>query len=83
MSNGFEVNINERDFKAMASEDQSWILFQGISSINKCIDEIDKNGCEYAKKRYKDRFVKLWGAVAGGVTVGLGIVYVVYQIVCK
>ena len=82
MTNGFEVNINERDFKKMSSEDQSWTLFQGISSINKCIDDLNNNGCDYAKRKYRDRFVKLWGAIAGGITVGLGIVWVVYQIAC-
>ena len=83
MANGFEINISESDFKAKSPDDQSWILFQGVTSINRWAENIDKNGCEYSKRKYRERFVKLWGAVAGGITLSLGIIYIIYQLTCK
>jgi hypothetical protein len=83
MNNGFEINIRESDFKAKEPAEQSWILFQGITSINRCINGINEKGCDYGRKKYRERFIKLWGAIAGGITVGLGIVYVIYQMTCK
>ncbi len=76
MDNGFEVNITEADFKSKESADQTWILFQGIIALH-------KDGCAWGKARYgKDR-LKIWTAFGVGVSGGLGVIYMIYQIVSR
>lgn len=83
MTNGFEINISETDFKSRPAGEQNWILFQGVSSVRKCIADIDEQGCDYAKKRYKINRLKMVSAISGGITFALGIIYIVYQIICR
>lgn len=72
--NGFEVNISESEFKAKTSSDQTWILFQGITSLH-------KEGCAWGRIKYgKDR-LKMWTAFGAGISGGLGIIYIIYQMV--
>ncbi len=81
--NGFEINITEKDFRAKEQSEQNWILFQGVSSVNKCIIDIDTNGCEFARKRRKIEMVKLASAISGGAVFALGVIYIIYQLTCK
>jgi len=83
MTDGFEINISEDDFKARPEKDQNWILFQGVSSVRKCIADIDEKGCDYAKKRYKSNRLKIISAISGGITFALGVVYIIYQMTCR
>lgn len=83
MTNGFEINISETDFKAKPPTEQNWILFQGVSSVRKCIVDIDEKGCDYAKKRYKSNRLKIISAISGGITFALGMVYIIYQMTCR
>jgi hypothetical protein len=82
MPNGFEINISEVDFKSKPTAEQLWILFQGVSSARKSLANIDEHGCEYAKKRYKTNRLKILSAVSGGITFALGIVYIIYRMMC-
>ncbi len=82
MPNGFEININEMDFRAKPQGEQNWILFQGIMAVNHCVSEINKEGCEFAKKRNRYWSLKILSAMSGGVVFALGIVYIIYQMVC-
>ena len=76
MANGFEVNITEADFKSKESSDQTWILFQGITSLH-------RDGCDWGRVKYvKDR-LKLWTAFGVGVSGGLGAIYIIYQMTCR
>jgi hypothetical protein len=76
MANGFEVNISEREFKAKSADDQSWILFQGVSSLH-------KEGCLWGQKKYKSDRIKILSAMAGSVAFAFGIIYIIYQMTCK
>jgi len=81
MVNGFEVNISESDFKAKIQPEQNWILFQGVTSLHRCVSKIDTEGCNFAKKQNKHRSpINLITAVTTGLTIGLGIVYIIWQI---
>ena len=81
--NGFEIKITEKDFKSKEPCEQNWILFQGVSSIKNCVDTIDETGCEFARKRRKTNVIKLASAISGGAVFGLGVIYIIYQIVCR
>ncbi len=81
--NGFDVNITESVFKDKPQIDQIWILFQGIVEANKCIKDIDLIGCEFSRKRDRWAKLKLASAIATGVTVGVGFIFIVWQITCK
>ncbi len=97
MANGFEININEMDFRAKPQGEQNWILFQGImaannsisevnkdiSEINKDISEINKEGCEFAKKRNKYWTLKVLSAMTGAAVFALGVIYIIYQMTCR
>lgn len=76
MANGFEVNISEREFKAKSADDQSWILFQGVTSLH-------EEGCAWGKKRYSKDRLKVWSAFGGGFAAVLGVIYLIYQITCR
>lgn len=80
--NGFEINISESDFKSKLKEDQAWILFQGIVTVNKSIVTIENEGCEFAKKKHKDNLKWILSTTSGTVVFVLGIVYIIYQMVC-
>jgi len=82
MSNGFEININEADFKAKTQEDQTWVLFQGVVQANKSILHIDEEGCEFAKQKHKSNLRWVASAITGTAIVALGAVWIVYQLVC-
>ncbi len=75
-ANGFEVNISELDFKAKSPSDQTWILFQGITSLH-------KEGCLWGQIKYKSDRLKILSAIAGSITFALGIVYIIYSMTCK
>ena len=79
--NGFEINITEKDFRAKEQSEQNWILFQGVSSVNKCITDIDEKGCEFARKHRKIEVIKLASAISGGAVFALGVIYIIYQLV--
>jgi hypothetical protein len=81
MANGFEINISEYEFKAKDKDDQTWILFQGIVSANKCIAEIENDGCDYGKKRYRTYGIKMASAIAAGITGSLGVIYIIWCMV--
>ncbi len=90
MANGFEININEMDFRAKPQGEQNWILFQGImatnnsiSEVNKDISEINKEGCEFAKKRNKYWTLKVLSAMTGAAVFALGVIYIIYQMTCR
>lgn len=83
MANGFEINISESDFKGKSDADQKWILFSGIVSLKECHDDLQKNGCEYAKKTYKGFKLKMAGAIASGITGALGLIYLIWTIIPK
>jgi len=83
MANGFEISINEIDFRAKPQSEQNWILFQGIMAANKGISIIDNEGCEFARKRNRYWTLKVLSAISGGAVFGLGIVYIIYQMVFK
>jgi len=83
MPNGFEINISETEFKAKQQNEQSWILFQGISAVRKCIQDIDELGCEFARKKHKQNTLKMLSAVSGGITFALGVIYIVYRLACR
>ena len=74
MANGFEVNITEKEFKARPIADQQWILFQGITSLN-------RDGCVWGVNRYKGEVLKKWTALGVGLSGGLGFIYILYQLV--
>jgi hypothetical protein len=78
---GFEINITEQDFKQKPLQDQNWILFQGVTAVRQCIDKIDDEGCEFARKKRKNGVLKLLSAISGGFTVALGIVYILYMLI--
>ena len=80
MSNGFEINISEVDFKAKPTTEQNWILFQGVTSIRQCVNDIDMEGCEYARKRNRYWTLKILTAISGGATFAIGIVYIVFKL---
>ncbi len=80
MANGFEINITESEFKAKPQAEQGWILFQGISAVRKCVNDIDQFGCEFARKKHKQSTVKVLSAMAGSIAFALGIVYVVFHL---
>ena len=81
--NGFEININEMDFKAKSQDDQTWILFQGIVIVNKCIADINNSGCEFSRKKHKYNLIKILSAMSGSIVFALGAVYIIYQMTCK
>ena len=90
MANGFEININEMDFRAKPQGEQNWILFQGImaannsiSKVNKDISEINKEGCEFAKKRNKYWTLKVLSAMTGATVFALGVIYIIYQMTSR
>jgi len=77
---GFEINITEQDFKQKPPPDQNWILFQGVTAVRRCIDKIDDEGCEFARKRRRNETFKLLSAISGAFTVALGVVYILYML---
>lgn len=83
MSNGFEININEMDFRAKPQGEQNWILFQGIMAANNGIAEIEKSGCDFARRKHKENLKWTLSAMVGAVVFALGIVYIIYQMTCK
>jgi len=83
MRNGFEIKISESEFKAKPQGEQNWILFQGVSLIRACVNDIDEKGCEYARKRKKAGMLKLASAISGGAVFALGVIYLVYQLIYK
>jgi hypothetical protein len=80
---GFEINITEQEFKQKPPQDQNWILFQGVTAVRQCIDKIENEGCEFARKRRRNGTLKLLSAISGGITVALGIVYILYTLIHK
>jgi len=80
---GFEINITEQEFKQKPPQDQNWILFQGVTAVRQCIDKIENEGCEFARKRKRNGTLKLLSAISGGITVALGIVYILYTLIHK
>ena len=83
MGNGFEIQISEEEFKRMPPNEQNWRLFQGVTTITKCVDGINEKGCDYAKKQRKVGILKLASAISAGVTFALGIVFIIWQMTCK
>jgi hypothetical protein len=83
MVNGFEIQIGEEEFKKMPPDEQNWRLFQGVSVIRKCVNGINEEGCEYAKKKKRISFLKLASAISAGVTFALGVVFILWQMTCK
>ena len=83
MANGFEIQIGEDEFKTMSPAEQNWRLFQGVTLITKCVDGINSEGCEYAKKKQKIGILKLASAISAGVTFALGVIFIVWQMTCK
>lgn len=83
MRNGFEINISESEFKAKPQGEQNWVLFQGVTSVHRCIGRINDEGCEYAKRKNRYGLLKILSAISGGAIVGLGIVYILYQMMGK
>lgn len=81
--NGFEINITEKDFRSKEQSEQNWILFQGVSSVTRCINDINATGCEFARKRRKVEIVKLASAISGGAVFALGVIYIIYQLTCR
>jgi hypothetical protein len=76
MTNGFEINISEQEFKNKSPSDQSWILFQGITSLNKV-------GCAWGQEKYKSGRIKMASAMVGAGVFALGIIYIIYQMTCR
>ena len=71
--NGFDINVDEREFKARPVADQNWILFQGIKKLH-------KEGCEWGRDSYKQFNEKTQGlklkticALSAGITTAIGI----------
>lgn len=83
MASGFEINISESDFKSKPQTEQNWILFQGVTAVQHCVNNLDSKGCSWGQNRYRGRWIKLIGAITTGFTVGLGIIYIIYQMVSK
>ncbi len=83
MANGFEININEMDFRAKPQGEQNWILFQGIMAANNSISEVNKKGCEFAKKRNRYWTLKVLSAMTGAAVFALGVIYIIYQMTCR
>ena len=81
MRDGFEINISESEFKAKPQGEQNWVLFQGVTSVHRCINRIDDEGCEYAKRKHRYTLLKVLSAISGGAIVGLGIVYILSQLI--
>jgi len=79
--NGFDIKITEYDFKQKPLTDQNWILFQGVTAVRQCIDKIDDEGCEFARKKRRNGVLRLIYAISGGVTVALGVVYTLYKLI--
>lgn len=82
MPNGFEINISEADFKAKPQGEQNWILFQGITSMRKCLNDMDQYGCDYGRKKYQMNWLKVISAIAAGITGALGVIYSIYRVTC-
>lgn len=76
MPNGFDINISEREFKTKSADDQSWILFQGVSSLH-------KEGCLWGQTKYKSDRIKVFSAMAGSIAFALGVIYIIYSMVSK
>ncbi len=83
MTNGFEIHINEESFKSKEQGEQNWILYQGVQTINTALGMINREGCEYARKKRKLGTLRWISAVSGGVTMALGIVYILWHMTCK
>lgn len=83
MDNGFEINISEIDFKAKSQGEQSWILFQGVTAVRKCLNDMDEHGCDYGRKKYQMNWLKIISAIAAGVTGAFGVIYIIYQVICE
>jgi len=83
MANGFEIDITESDFKNRSVVEQNWINFKGIVATNKCIDKIDRSGCAFAHDRYRKSSLARISAMAGGITAALGVVYILWNMMCK
>ncbi len=79
MTNGFEIKISEADFKSKPANEQNWILFQGITGVQRYVEALDKNGCGWGQQRYRATGLKRISAIAGGITFALGIIYIIYQ----
>jgi hypothetical protein len=78
---GFEINITEQDFKQKPPQDQNWILFQGVVAVRECVNKIDDEGCQFAKKKRRNGTLQLLSAISGGFTVAIGIVYILYKLI--
>ena len=83
MANGFEIQISKEEFKKMPPDEQNWRLFQGVAALTQCVDGINTEGCDYAKKKHKLGILKLISAISAGVTFALGIVFIIWQMTSK
>lgn len=78
--NGFEIQVTEGEFKAKSHDEQNWILFQGISGVSRCVQDIDEKGCEYARKKQRGYRLRLASAMGAGIAGGAGIIYIVFHL---
>ncbi len=78
--NGFEIQITEKDFKAKPEAEQNWILFLGISSLAKCIKDIDSSGCEYARKKQRGYRLKAIAVFGSSFATAAGVIYIIFNL---
>ena len=58
-NNSFKIKITQTEFMAKPVQEQTWLIFEGISHIN-------KDGCEWARKTYGSSFWKKFYIFAAG-----------------
>ncbi len=80
MTNGFEIQVTEKEFKAKSQDEQNWILFQGISGLSKSLKDIDDKGCNYARKKQKGYRIKFASAMGAGIAAAAGVVYIIFHL---